>query len=167
MNLYSPDELLKAIDANLALWKEAGQKINRFISKDPWHPYELITTGPQGLCLVLHWAGATALGGEVAEGLTLATQKIEVFLSFNLGLMAQPEAALIKGNDSRPSLLKLINLLQRRVRSMDFRDETDVRRFFRWTATQPFSAPDGTPLAAYKLSFELDTDVEELEPQET
>jgi len=49
---------------------------------------------------------------------------------------------------------------------MDFGDETDVRRYFRWTGTQPFSTPDDVPLAAYKLSFELDTDVEELEPQE-
>jgi hypothetical protein len=167
MNLFSPDELLKAMDANVAQWKEAGQKITRFISKDPWHPYEIIATGPQGLCVIFHWSGADALGGEEVEGLTLATQKLEVFLSFNLGLTAQPSAALTQGTDARPSLLKLVGLLQRRIRSMDFRGETDVRRFFRWSGTEPVVTPDGIPLAAYKLKFELDTDVEELEPQET
>lgn len=166
MNLCSPDDLLQAVNSNLARWTEAGRKLTIYVAKDPWHPYELIAAGPQGLCVILCWAGAEALGDGEAADLTLATQKLEVYLSFNLGLTAQPSAALTAGTAERPSLLALVSLLTRRLRSLDFKDEARVQRFMRWAGTEPVTTPDGIPLAAYKIKFELDTDVEELETQE-
>ena len=166
MNLYSPDQLLLAMDKHLAFWNDAGQKVTRFIARDPWHPYELIATGPAGLLLVLSWAGARPLGNDEAEGLTLATQQIEVFLGYNPGLSVKPDAALVEGTAAKPSLLKLVGLLTRRIGSMDFKDESDVRSFFRWAGTEQFVAPEGTPLRSFRIKFELDTDVEEPEPQE-
>jgi len=166
MNLFSPDQLMLALNQYLADWTEAGQKVTRFIAKDPWHPYELIAGGPNGLCVVLSWAGASPLGNEEAEGLTLATQKLDVFLSYNPGLSVAPDDALVKGTDTRPSLLKLVGLLSRRILSMKFSDESDVRPYFRWAGTSPVTAPDGTPLRAFRMQFELDTDVEEPQPQE-
>lgn len=166
MNLYSPDELLTAVKDHLSTWDEAGQKISLFVAKDPFHPYELLAAGPNGLIIVLAWGGADPLGNDEADDLTLATQKVEVFLGYNPGLQAQPDASLIQGSPERPALLKLQGLLTRRLREMDFQDETDVRRFFRWAGTHPVVMPDGIPMRAFKMILELDTDVEETPPQE-
>jgi hypothetical protein len=166
MNLFSPDELVRAVDARLAAWTVPGYKIARYLAKDPWHPYEIIAAGPRGLCVILKWSGAVAFGDDEAEDLTLARQRLELFLSWNFGLAAKPEQALTLGDGERPSLLKTVALLIRRVREMDFKNESDVARFFKWKATEEVVTPEGVPLAAYKITFELDTDVEETEPQE-
>jgi hypothetical protein len=154
MHGIRPDQILvyakRAIDAIVRRNKGAVS-----IAKDPWNVLELLAESPAGFRCILHWAGDKLLGDQ--EELPLLTSRLEVILSYNLGLTATAESALVEKSPltDRPSLLRLVAIVRERVLQKlwpaDFTEEQ-----IRYVGTDPVGTPEGIPLAAYRLVFELD-----------
>jgi hypothetical protein len=145
-------EILKRLYDDIVSWGKVGKLVS--LARDPFDVLEILAQGPQGFRVILHWAGEQEVGGQ--PQLPIVQHRIEAILSYNLGLTATPDLALLsKGpaND-RPALLDLVEELRRRIASYNFPDgETDV--FMAYVGCDPFVTPDGVPLAAYKLTFTL------------
>ena len=154
MNAYSPAELLNLYKTDLNDWASKNKAVV-FIAKDPWNILELLAQSPAGMRIILAWAGDQALGEQVqAIG---STNKLEVILSYNLGLTVQPDAALLQASADRPALLDIISDLRNRVLSLCVPDaETGVDLSARYVEGDIVTTPDGIPLSAYKLKFEFD-----------
>lgn len=159
---YSPDALTRLVRDDLEGW-DAPQAAKVSIAKDPWHVLEILADSPRGLRFIVHWAGEEALGEEPAA--PLETQRVEVIVAFALGLRSTPDAALVENQPDRPSLLKTVAAVKRRVLEMQFAADAS-EGLFRYRGTEPVETPEGVPLAAYRLRFELDTAMDDLQGRE-
>lgn len=163
MDAYTPDDLVKRIAADLRAWRPAGITPEVQVAKDPYHVMEILCDSPLGLRLVVHWAGDED-PGEQSEA-PLATQRIEVVIAYSLGLKATPENTLVEGTATRPSLLKFVSDVRKRVLEMEFTPGISSGLFY-YKGCDPVETPEGVPLAAYRLKFELDTCLPELRQRE-
>jgi hypothetical protein len=161
---YTPDVLTRAVRDHLAGLKVAGMKPAASVAKDPWHVIEILMTSPRGLRLVTHWAGEEPLGDEPEA--PLSTQRVEVIVGYALGLKSSADAALVENTDERPSLLRIVAEVRGRVLSMAFGAGDASEGLFRYRGAEPVETPEGVPLAAYRLKFELDTTMPEIRPVE-
>lgn len=161
---YTPDRLTRLVRDALKGLSAEGAKPTVSIAKDPWNVIEILTDAPRGVRLVIHWAGEEALGDEPAA--PLATQRIEVIVGFALGLRAGVDSALVENLENRPSLLRLVSLVRARVLGMTFTEPDASEGLFRYRGCEPVETPEGVPLAAYRLRFELDTNMPDIEPVE-
>jgi hypothetical protein len=147
----SPADILKPLHTALTPWV-AEKKGVLSIAKDPYHVLELLAESPVGHRVILAFAGDTGMGDQPQIPLAKAT--IEVVLSYNLGLTAKPDEALITARGDRPSLLALVHDVRMRVLGIRFPDEiTDVH--IAYGGCEPVVTPDGVPLAAYRMQFSL------------
>ena len=154
MNAFTPAEILALYQADLQIWARANKALVS-IAKDPYHVLELLYETPAGLRLILHWAGDDALGEQ--EEAIGSNNKLEVIVSYNLGLMAKTDAALVQAQPNRPALLTLVSDVRLRVLSLSVPDdETGVDLAARHAGCETVTTPEGVPLAAYKLKFEFD-----------
>lgn len=157
---YTPDVLTDLVRRHLAGLNVRGMKPQISVAKDPWHVVEILVQSPQGLRLIVHWAGEAALGDEPAA--PLATQRIHVVIGYALGLRASADAALVENTAARPSLLRIVSDVRERVLSMAFGAADASEGLFRYAGADPEETPEGVPLAAYRLRFELDTSLPEI-----
>lgn len=154
MHGIRPDQILRYAKAavNAVVTSNKGKV---YIAKDPWNVLELLAESPSGFRCILHWAGDKLLGEQ--EDLPLMTSRLEVILSCNLGLTAAAETALVEESaiTARPSLLNLVNKVRERMlQKLWPADYTEEQ--IRYVGTDPVGTPEGVPLAAYRLVFELD-----------
>ncbi|MFA5058267.1 MAG: hypothetical protein WC485_09155 [Opitutaceae bacterium] len=150
-------EIMQAIHADLADWV-GEHKGTLSVAKDPWNVLELLTQGPAGFLVVLHWAGDDALGEQEQD--PLAGNQIDVIVGYNLALEPQPEVALFKPRGTRPALLALVNDCRARVLSMVFPDDHETTRALGYGGAEAVTLPNGWPLAAYKFRVRLDAAVD-------
>lgn len=134
----------------------AAHKAAPSIARDPYDVLELLTIGPAGMRLVLHWAGDDALGEQTEA--PLATQALEVVLGYNLGLSAQQDSALIQPGAGRPALLQLVSDLRQAVLALEFPTEVTMS-YLAYAGCKPVVTPEGIPLAAYRMAFTLDASI--------
>jgi hypothetical protein len=154
MNAYTPAQILALYQADLKVWAR-DNKATLSIARDPYHVLELLAETPAGLRLILHWNGDAPVGDQ--EEAIGSNNNIEVVLSYNMGLMAQPDAALVTAQPNRPALLKLVSDVRERVLSLGVTDaETGAGLSARYAGCETVATPEGIPLAAYKLKFEFD-----------
>lgn len=157
---YTPDRLTRLVRDALKGLNAEGAQPTISVAKDPWNVIEILTDAPRGVRLVVHWAGEEALGDEPAA--PLVTQRIEVIVGYALGLRAGVDAALVENLENRPALLRLVALVRERVLAMTFTDAYASEGIFRYRGCDPVETPDGVPLAAYRLRFEMDTSMTDI-----
>lgn len=122
------------------------------IARDPFHVLEILAANPAGFRTVVHWAGDENVSH--IDALPLAEHTLEVILSYNLGLTAKPDLALINGQQNRPPLYDIVDSLRAFVLAIQYPDlQTGI--YAAYAGTKPFITPDGIPLAAYVLTFKL------------
>ena len=141
------DEIIENLRADFDGWvKEHRGTLT--VAKDPWHALEILCNGPQGIQFVLGWGGDDTVGEQDQE--PLGANIIELTVSYNLGLEADRDAALMKNRDNRPSLLKLVNDARARLLAYVFAAD-DEPQFLAYGGTTPVTLPEGMPLAAFKI----------------
>jgi hypothetical protein len=154
MHGVRPDQICRYVKTAIAAVASSNKgKIE--IAKDPWHVLELLAESPSGFRIIIHWAGDQQLGD--MDDAPLVTSRLEVILSCNLGLTANAESALVEGSalTNRPSLLDLVSRVRQRILQKLWPAERTGGNI-RYVGCEPVGTPDGVPLAAYRLSFELD-----------
>lgn len=149
---YTPDALLTELRADLEPWV-AKKKGTVSIALDPYNFLELLAESPAGWRAVLHWEGE-ANPSDNAQAGCFCPQKISIGITKNLGLVAKKDEALVKSLLGNPAFLKLQADLRDRVRGYVWPEQT-TERYMLYKGADPVSLPDGTPLAAMRLNFEL------------
>lgn len=145
------DEILEKLYCAIEKWGEP-HKASVSIARDPFHVLEILAENPQGFRVIVHWAGDEN-ASDIMER-PLADHKIQIVFSYNLGLTAKPDLALIQGQQNRPALYKLLDDLRALVLGLAFPD-FETAEYCIYTGTEPVVTPDGIPLAAYRLKFHL------------
>lgn len=161
-----PDEIILAVKEELSKFAEMEQGARARVrtATDEWNVLELLSSGPNGLLIVVSWAGDT---NETEFPLVaICENTIEVIVGHNLGLSVDPGNALIHGTEDRPGLLELMWKVRQRVRHLTL-DPDDSSTCFEYKGTSPVILPDGIPLAAYRARFTIEvSDDEPGEPVE-
>ncbi|WP_448579265.1 hypothetical protein [Thermosphaera sp.] len=160
---YTPDKVTRLVRDALQSLDADGITPNVSIAKDPWNVLELLMDAPRGVRLVVHWAGDEAMGDEPAA--PLITQRVEVIIAYALGLRAGVDATLAE-NTNRPSLLRLVSLVRGRILGMVFTAPDASEGLFRYRGCTPLETPEGVPLAAYRMQFDLNTNMPDIESVE-
>lgn len=154
MDGLRPDQILRYAKTavNSVVARNKGKTL---IAKDPWNVLELLAESPSGFRCILHWAGDKLLGDQ--EDLPLVTTRLEVILSCNLGLTADAQTALVEESNitARPSLLNIVSTIRERILQKLW-PASYTEEQIRYVGTEPVGTPEGVPLAAYRLAFELD-----------
>jgi hypothetical protein len=153
-----PDQILESVKNDLDAWAAAltGAKARISVAKDPWNALELLVQGPAGLIVVIHWAGDEGNG---RTGDPKADNTLEVIVGYNLGLTLPLDQALFKSTVDRPSLLKYVNDVRARLLTIQFPADETIQTTF-YAGCEPVVAPQGIPLAAYRIRARLDAIVE-------
>jgi hypothetical protein len=144
-------QILAALYAALQVWGASlGAVVT--IARDPFQVLEILAASPEGFRLVIHWAGDENISDH--DALPLAENRLEVILSYNLGLTARPDLALIQGPGARPALLDQVDSLRAFVLGVQY-PAGQTGTYAVYAGTKPFTTPEGIPLAAYVLAFKL------------
>lgn len=152
----SVDELLEPMRSDLDVWARL-QSGSCIIARDPLAVIELLAESPKGWRLVLSYDGDSPMDGSSisAGGPYVIETTIRAVVTCNPGLRLIRDSQLLKGSQTRGSLLSI--LTQVRVRMLSYRWDSSLvhRGALTYRGTQPFSIPDFLPLAAYALTFSL------------
>ncbi len=153
MQGIAPSSILSQLAEDLAKWAR-DRKGEVSVAQDPFRVLEVLWERPVGFRVIVHWAGDRPIEGG-PDAVPISTNRIEVYLSYNLGLTAKLDVALMTGEPDRPSMLAMTEACRARLLSYTFPQAT-TGAILRYAGCEPVTTPDGYPLAAYKLSFELD-----------
>jgi hypothetical protein len=167
----TPAAILAPVYAALNTWaKSLGGRAT--VARDPLDVLIILTQGPAGFLVVLHWAGdqSVDVGADrddpddvgVDEILLTppARSRVEIVVGQNLGLDVRRDYALIAAAENRVPLLERISVVRGRVLAMRFKDDDESLRRFTYSGCDPVTLPDGFPLAAYRLAFEFVSSVD-------
>jgi hypothetical protein len=149
------DEILDRLKETVEAWAK-GHQATVSIALDSFNVLEILAESPTGMRVILHWAGDKN-PSDILQA-AIARNEIEVILTYNLGLTLRPDLALIKGTTTRPSLLRALSDLRSLILSLAYPDEQTLV-YCVYVGTEPFITPEGMPLAAYRMHFQLDSAV--------
>ena len=121
------------------------------LARDPFDVLEALTVGPEGALAVVAWGGDRVAEGDFGGP---AEHTIEIVLGTGLGLEMNRDWRLIAGKGNRRSTLDLIDELKKAALTLTFPGET-TSGGLTYQGAEPYSSPEGIPLAAYKLRFAL------------
>lgn len=151
------DEIAKKLCDALTTWGTA-KKLRVSVARDPFDVLHVLTVGPEDALLIVQWDGDDPEDPDLSEddAMTGPTrQNINVIVGQGLGLDVKRDWRLIAGRGTRPSVLQRVDETRSFVLSLVFpADESSLRRL-RYRGCEPMTAPDGIPLAAYRLKFSL------------
>lgn len=148
----SPADLLKLAHDDLADYATAaGARL--VVAPDPLLPLEMLLDGPAGLLIALHWAGEHP-AAEQMDNLAVVTHKLVATVGHKLPPTAKPNLGLMETLGERAALLKRVADVRGRIFSLLMPAEVTDRQW-RYAGTEPVDLA-GNPLAAYRISFELD-----------
>jgi hypothetical protein len=146
---------MRALFEDMQPWvKQQGGALS--MTDNQWDALQILINGPAGMQMILVWGGDDAKGDQPQS--PLADEIIELLVGYNLGLQAEPGAALIKNKPNRPSLLKLVNDARARLLAARF-PEGETEQALEYMGTPPV-AVDGMPLKAYRIRAKLGAVVE-------
>jgi len=148
----SLDEMLALFRARLETWTRNNRALLS-IAKDPWNALEMLAEAPAGLRVILNWSGDAA-AGNLDGGEFGSVNNVEVIVSYNLGLTAKPDAALLSAQPNRPALLRCVSEIRECILSLGVEDEaSDELVSPGYVGCEPVITPEGIPLAAFRLRF--------------
>ncbi|HTJ78536.1 MAG TPA: hypothetical protein VL357_06030 [Rariglobus sp.] len=149
---YTPDTFLLELYNALSPWAVSRKGVVS-IAADPYNFLELLCDTPTGCRLVLHWEGETNPADDSRIGV-FATNRFSVGVTGNLGLEASPEKSLIAGNAVRPAFLETVAAVREFLRAHVFAEAVSTK-FPLYKGAEPVVLPEGMPLRAYRLNFEI------------
>ncbi|MEI6035858.1 MAG: hypothetical protein WCS65_16450 [Verrucomicrobiae bacterium] len=113
---------------------------------------EILSARPSGFLAVVEWQGEDAASDDEWAG--VMRNDIGIYVAINAGLQAKPGAALWLSPSGR-TLLERTNAVRDRVREIVFTDNEDTSRRFNYRGAKQVLLPDGTPLRAFRLEFQI------------
>jgi hypothetical protein len=149
---YTPDTLLLELHEDLSAFMAANRG-HLSVAGEMYDFLQLLTESPAGWRVVLLWEGEEN-PGDNAEAGCFAANKFSLGVTANLGMTASPEIGLIKPSASRPALLQLVAAVRDWTRGHVFRQGVSTK-YPLYKGADPVVLPDGMPLKAYRLRFEL------------
>lgn len=151
---YTPDTLLLELHEDLSAFM-ASNRGHLSVAAEMYDFLQILTESPAGWRVVLLWEGEENLGDNAESG-CFPSQKFSLGVTANLGLTVSPEIGLIKPSASRPALLQLVAAVRDWTRGHVFREGVSTK-YPLYKGADPVVLPDGMPLKAYRLRFELTT----------
>ena len=153
--------LVQYVHSGFEAWA-AANKARLFVARDPFDVLEQLFAGPRGLLLCVAYAGGrvedTALGEDDADGTRIyptARERIEITVGHGLNLDAARDWRLMLGTTARTGLLEHVNAIRALALSFVFPDQGDSIQRLSYEGIEPLTTPEGFPLAAFRLSFNL------------
>lgn len=150
---FEPDQLVAFVLDDITPWAK-GLRGLVTVAADPYNFLELLAESPQGWRAVLLWEGDDNQSDNPLAG-CFVKNRFSIGITCQKGLTINPQESLFKNRPGgAPSLLKLLSLVRLRVRQLVFPEDV-TERYVRYAGADPVVLPDGTPLAGYRLRFEL------------
>ena len=156
-----PDRIVELLTKAIEAWTK-GDTLRRakvLPARDPFDVLELLLVSLEKALIVVLWNGDQPedIGQDADTGdVGPARNSIEVTVGCGLGLDASRDWRLILGKGDRKSVIGRVADVRAFVLSIHFpeADQTTLQRFA-YRGCEPVVTPDGVPLAAYKLRFEI------------
>jgi hypothetical protein len=147
----TPAQLLQLLRAALATWLQ-GRGGNLSIASDAWHALELLVNAGTGPRIVLRWDGDSQ---DADQDAGIVKHRLSVIVSAARGLAATPGQQLVDGTTSRPPLYAVVSAVRAVVRAIEYPAGL-TSGALRYAGCQAATTPEGVPLDAYELHFEID-----------
>jgi hypothetical protein len=151
MNPYTPNALLLRVHDDLKPWV-ASEKGHLSIARDPFDVIELLGANPPGFNILLLWEGDEDFLDQPLAG--IVRHNISVVVSSNRGLRMWKGENLHRPGPGQPALLDRVDQVRQRIRALRLEDEV-TDQIFLYKGCEPESTPDGLPLDAYRLRFQI------------
>jgi hypothetical protein len=159
-----PHRLLELVHEDFTPFAQE-HKAELVIAEDPWGFLEVLASGPQGGLIALHWGGDTNTQADMPEAV-FAENQIEIGIAVNPGLAKDSKArALSRRPGDRLPLIRLVAEARRRARSLMLPDDGTSERRLRYAGCDPVVLPDGVPLSAYRMRFQVVSTPSEAPPR--
>lgn len=156
--ITTPADILGALFDDLNEWTKAN-KGQCAISAGPDHLFQLLQDPPTGWRLILHWEGDENVNERVRGG-NVVTNRFRFIVDGNLGPTAIPNIALVRWTAARTPLLDILSRVRARILSYRFAWlDAQNNRFIYTGSDDKVPLPDGLFLAAYNLSFALNSTI--------
>ncbi len=160
MSLTSPSatavdvgRLLEPLRVDLATWV-GTQKGSLFFARDPLETLELLAESPAGHRVIMQFQDDRPVGGEVPGYFNPVLEaSLRFVVSFNPGLALRRDGALIKGDATRGSLMKICADLRSRLMSYRWPAGYINENRLAYAGSRSYSMSDYFPFAAYEMDF--------------
>lgn len=127
----------------------SGRGAKEEFASDAWSALMALAASPQGLIAVAYWGGDEDNGQRV----NICANSLRIVLSRNQGLGADPAGNLV-GTATKEPLFALVDSLRRHMLGLRFPEPSTSGRI-EYLGASAFALPDGAPLDAYELRFEI------------
>jgi hypothetical protein len=152
-DLVTTDKLTLALTRMIHAWaKQHYRAMTVHRATDAWNAVELLCQGPREYRAVVAYAGDTA--PDEGPFSLIVTHGWDVYVTFPLGLHADPGRVLTEGTPERPSLLRMCDELKAFCLALRWPDEL-TEGAMKYGGSDPATLPDGLPLAAYRMRLTL------------
>jgi hypothetical protein len=151
----TPALLLQTLRTGLAAWAQT-HRAALSIASDAWNALELLASGPASLRIILRWDGDSQ---DADQDAGIVKHKIAVIVSGARALLAQQGQHLVDGSAATGKpLYESVSAVRAVVRSLEFPGGI-TSGALRYAGCQPFTTPEGVPIDAYELLFEIDASI--------
>lgn len=143
--------ILQTLHADLRAWaKPLGGEVSA--SGTFVESLDLLLQRPQGFLAIIEWQGEESASEDEFTG--VVRSDLGIYVAINAGLAVKPGAALWLSEGGR-TLLDRSNAVRDRVREIVLTDDESTSRYFDYRGARQVLLPDGTPLRAYRLDFQI------------
>jgi hypothetical protein len=156
-----PDRIVELLTKAIDAWTKGDLRRRAKVlpARDPFDVLEMLLVSPEKALITVLWNGdqPEEIGQDADTGdVGPARNAIEVTVGCGLGLDAAKDWRLVLGKGGRESVIGRVADVRALVLALHFPadDETTLQRFS-YRGCEPVVTPDGVPLAAYKLRFEI------------
>jgi len=146
-------DLLLTLHGDLKPFIEATHKGKLTVSGTYVETIDVLSVSPASFLCILEWLGEEAQDPE--NDLGIARQEIALYLAINPGLAIKKGEVLWLSENGK-TLLERCNQIRDRVRQIRLRDDEENDRTFTYRECRQVVTPDGIPLRAYRLLFNID-----------
>ena len=133
-------------------------------ARDPFDVLEMLMNSPDGLMIIVHYAGCETTGesdGEPQEATYQETNElIEIVVGSAMGPGSLRDKALVQGSGNRPGLIQRIGEVRALALSFVLPDDETTLRRLKLRGCDAVTTPEGLSLAAYRLRFSIHAVVE-------
>lgn len=156
----NPSDIVNMIYTDLVSWAATKRGVVA-LTNSPYDLLEMLAQRPNGWRLTIHWEGDLPAGNTSARDVRVVDNRIRFILDGDLGPTFVPKIALIRPTAARTPFLELVGAIRARVMAYRFDWLAEPNNRLRYTGTDDkVQLPDGFALAAYNLSFNLFSEID-------
>jgi len=143
--------ILKAVYEDLASW---ALPLSGEVSASGTfvESMEVLLAKPTGFLVIIEWQGEESSTEDEWTGVMRC--ELGVYVAVNVGLQVKPGAGVWMSPAGR-TLLERTNAVRDRLREITLPDDGDTTRCLNYRGAKQVLLPDGTPLRAFRLEWEL------------